>query len=54
MKTVDEIYQDLLAAYEPCPRAGLVDGITGAAALSEDGFPVDRVKVLRTEMEALP
>lgn len=37
----------VLAAYELCPSAGLIDGITGAAALSEDGFPLEYVMRLR-------
>ena len=43
----------LLAAYEPCPRTGLVDGITEAPTLSEDGFPLNYVQKLRNDLERL-
>ena len=42
---------ELLAAYELCPQTGLIDGITGAAALSEDGFPFEYVRRLRDRLE---
>lgn len=42
---------ELLAAYTLCPQTGLIDGITGAPALSEDGFPLDHVQRLRDELE---
>ncbi len=41
----------LLAAYDPCPHTGLVDGITCEPVLSEDGFSVDHVKKLRNALE---
>lgn len=44
---------ELLSAYELCPRAGLVDGITGESAMTEDGFPLDYVLKLRKDLEAL-
>ena len=43
----------LLSAYELCPQGGLVDGITGAPAMTEDGFPLDYVLKLRRDLEAL-
>ena len=42
---------ELLAAYALCPEAGLIDGMTGESALSEDGFPLEYVKRLRHGME---
>ena len=44
---------ELLSAYELCPRAGLVDGLTGESAMTEDGFPLDYVLKLRKDLEAL-
>ena len=41
----------LLAAYELCPRTGLIDGITCEPTLSEDGFSLEYVKRLRHGME---
>ena len=43
---------DLLAAYRLCTEAGLIDGITGESALSEDGFPLAYVLKLRNDLEA--
>lgn len=42
---------ELLAAYELCSRAGLVDGITGEPAATEDGFPFTYVQRLRNGLE---
>ena len=44
---------ELLAAYDTCPQAGLLDGITCEPTLSEDGFPLDHVKQLRNDLENL-
>ena len=44
---------ELLAAYELCPPSGLIDGITGEATLSEDGFPVEYVVKLQNDLENL-
>ena len=44
---------ELLAAYDLCPLAGLIDGITCAPTLSEDGFSLDHVKQLRNDLENL-
>ncbi len=44
---------ELLSAYELCPQAGLVDGLTGESAMTEDGFPLDYVLKLRKDLEAL-
>ena len=43
---------DLLAAYRLCTEVGLIDGITGESALSEDGFPLAYVLKLRNDLEA--
>ena len=43
----------LLAAYALCPQTGLIDGITGETALSEDGFPLEYVLRLRNDLETL-
>ena len=42
---------ELLAAYALCPQTGLIDGMTGESALSEDGFSLEFVKRLRHGME---
>ena len=42
---------ELSAAYELCPVAGLIDGITGKPGLSEDGFPLEYVRRLRDSLE---
>ena len=42
---------ETLAAYELCPKTGLIDGITGEPSLSEDGFPIEYVLKLRNELE---
>ena len=44
---------ELLAAYGLCSSSGLIDGITGEAALSEDGFPMEYVLKLRNDLENL-
>ncbi len=44
---------ELSAAYDICPAAGLIDGITCEPTLSEDGFPVEYVLKLRNELENL-
>ena len=44
---------ELRAAYELCPQAGLIDGITREPTLSEDGFPMDYVLKLRKDLENL-
>ncbi len=45
---------ELLAAYELCPAAELIDGITLRSIVSEDGFPVGYVQKLRDDLENLP
>ena len=44
---------ELMAAYELCAAAGLVDGITEEMTLSEDGFPLAYVRKLRNDLENL-
>ena len=44
---------ELMAAYELCAAAGLVDGITEAMTLSEDGCPRAYVRKLRNDLENL-
>ena len=42
---------ELTAAYELCPSAGLIDGLTGESVLSEDGFGMEYVRKLRIGLE---
>ncbi len=42
---------ELQAAYALCQKTGLIDGITGRPALSEDGFPFEYVQRLRRRLE---
>ena len=44
---------ELLAAYDLCPEGELIDGITGESVLSEDGFPLEYVLKLRSDLETL-
>lgn len=42
---------ELMGAYELCPGADLIDGITGEPTVSEDGFPMEYVRKLRNDLE---